>query len=378
MSVFKRDNSPFYQYDFVINGQREFGSTKVRHKEKGSEKRAKSVERALMVRAEAGEKLRASGANQKLSDYIEKRVLPNVQLRLKDKPNSITFYVSGYKKICQDPIADLALNKINVSAIEDFTQRLGASDYEVATINRRLSCLRKALNLAVKEEVLLRAPKVEMLPGENRRERVLIGLEKELFLAGIVNYLRPATEFAFETGLRITEICTLTKDRVVLNGVRAYIKIPRAISKSKEDRFVPLTPRAKVIAKSQMKLSKSGYVFTRYGDVKGLQGANKPRTGPIEQYVYPLSRHTLSHAFTAQRVKMGLPKDLVFHSTRHSFATEVGAAGADLFTLMSTFGWKSPDQAKRYIHPMQENIYRAIDRTIAMREQNLLETSIKE
>lgn len=376
--LYTRPNSPYYQYDFVINGEREFGSTKVRHSEKGSKARAESVERALMVRVEAGEKIRASGANQKLSDFIEKRVLPNVQLRLKDKPNSITFYVSGYKKICQDPIAELALNKITPVELENFAQRLGKGDFEIATINRRLSCLRKALNLAVKEQVLLRAPKVEMLPGENRRERVLVGKERESFLNGMSDYLRPATEFAFETGLRITEICTLTKDRVFLNSVRAYIKIPRAISKSKEDRFVPLTPRAKAIAKSQMKLSKSIYVFTRYGDVKGLHGANKPRVGPVEQYVYPLSRHTLSHAFTIQRVKMGLPSEVVFHSTRHSFATEVGAAGADLFTLMSIAGWKSTEIAKRYVHPMQENIYRAIDRTIAMREQNLLETTLKD
>jgi integrase len=308
-----------------------------------------------------------------LSHYISDRVIPDINVRLKEKPRTIEFYVGTFKQICLDPIGSLALNKIKMKELADFTRRCDKSELQVATINRRLACIRKALRLALEEDVLYKLPKFKMLEGENRRERILVGEERAEFLAGMSDSLRPATEFAFETGLRITELCTLTKDRVELNAPVPYIKIPRAISKSKEDRFVPLTPRAQEIVLSQMMLSRSSHVFTRYGPrVKGNREAvRKPFTKLERAYVDPISRHTLSHAFSVRAKEMGIV-GLVFHSTRHSAATEVGAAGANLFTLMTAFGWKSPEVAKRYVHPMQDDVAKAFLNSATLREQKML------
>lgn len=57
MSVYKLKNSPYYQYDFRVNGRRFFGSTKTRN-----QREAKAIERELKDKAvEESKRLRATG-----------------------------------------------------------------------------------------------------------------------------------------------------------------------------------------------------------------------------------------------------------------------------------------------------------------------------
>jgi len=47
----------------------------------------------------------------------------------------------------------------------------------------------------------------------------------------------------------------------------------------------------------------------------------------------PLGRHYPSQQFRVIRDAIGLPSDCVLHSTRHTFCTRLGNAGADAFTI---------------------------------------------
>jgi integrase len=361
MSVFVRGGSPFWQYDFILNGKRYCGTTKIRSDVKGSKERARKFERGKMLEAETGTYHKRNNGSQTLKDFIAERLLPAIAVECADKPRTIEFYKSNYDKISEDPIAKLSLNEITKADVTDFKVRM-RKDLAVATTNRRLASLRKALRRAVEEELIPKSPKVEMLDGERKRDYVLLGPEKEIFVAGMPAHLRNPVEFLFETGLRITELCTLTKDRVSFDGPFPFIKIHRSVSKSKDDRFVPLTLRAQEIIVEEMNRSRSNYVFVRWGRgvLGNKDGATKPEGKLEHAFVFPLIRHTISAAFTARRKEMSLPDDVVLHSTRHSAATLIGAKGTvDIFTMMSAFGWRSPNIAKRYVHPTPETLAKA-------------------
>ena len=70
------------------------------------------------------------------------------------------------------------------SVITDFTRSLRTDGLQVTSMNRVLEVLRRMLRLAVEWGELAKAPpKVEMLPGENERDRVLTREEEDRYLA---------------------------------------------------------------------------------------------------------------------------------------------------------------------------------------------------
>ena len=124
---------------------------------------------------------------------------------------------------------------------------------------------------------------------------------------------------------------------------KGYINVQRGKSKYAERR-IPLTEVAIGVLIQQKALSHSEFVFTR------------------DDGKTPLSRHTVSHQFRRLRDLLKLPWDAVLHSSRHTMLTELGMAGADIFTIMKIAGQGSVQMAQRYVHATQESLERAIDR----------------
>lgn len=117
-------------------------------------------------------------------------------------------------------------------------------------------------------------------------------------------------------------------------------------------RYIPLTSEAKAILERQKTISRSQYVFVRFG-------------GKVDKdlwFTAPLSRHTLPQQFTKRREEMDLLWDAVLHSTRHTALTDLGAAGADAFTIQAIAGHASVTSSQRYVHPIPETIQRAVNR----------------
>ena len=75
----------------------------------------------------------------------------------------------------------------------------------------------------------------------------------------------------------------------------------------------------------------------------------------------PISRHTVSEQFSKRRDDMRLPWDAVLHCTRHTALTDLGAAGADAFTIQAVAGHSSVVTSQRYVHPVPETMARAVE-----------------
>lgn len=173
---------------------------------------------------------------------------------------------------------------------------------------------------------------------------------------------RTVATFLLDTGLRISECVRLTWDRVVTVDddpeLYGYLQVVRSKSK-KSERYIPLTRTAREIIDRQRQLSRSQFVFVRHGE----------RVDKHLWYVAPLSRHTVSEQFSRRRDEMGLPKDAVLHSTRHTAGTDLAASGANAFTIQAFMGHADIRTSARYIHPVERTLLESLQRMTANREK---------
>ena len=66
---------------------------------------------------------------------------------------------------------------------------------------------------------------------------------------------------------------------------------------------------------------------------------------------------------------LGLPKDFVIHSLRHTMLTRLGEAGVDAFTIKQIAGHSSVTVSQRYVHPTPESMERAFARLEELNEK---------
>jgi integrase len=345
MSIFKRGR--VYWFHFIFEGRHYQQSTKQKNPNV-----ARSIEatfRTDLAKGKAGIKKRFPVPT---FEEFKPRVIEEIKkLHGEDHPRTIQFYEQTFSRVLSfKPLAKANLRDIDEQLIARFsTNQFGK--VKPATINRALAVVRRALYLAEEWKMIDRAPKVKMLEGERQREFVLTGAQREEFIGGLPEPCNTVARLLIDTGMRVGECCALTWDRVFLVGDQAYIFVARGKSK-RATRYIPLTADARAIIEEQKTVSRSQYVFVRCGE----------RVDKDLWYTAPLSRHTLSQQFTKRRRDMGLPWDAVLHSTRHTALTDLGAAGADAFTIQAIAGHASVMTSQRYMHPVPETIQRAVSK----------------
>ena len=362
MSLTKRGNT--WWYEFTIDGQRHRGSTKVSNKEKARNYESKVRSAILDGRFEIKKQDPAPTFTEFYPELIQ---------RLKNEsegthPRTIANAEDLLKRISRfSPLAKAKLDQINDEMLSRFvTWHCSAltpnkKKYSAGSINKSLATVRAVLKLALEREKIGRCPKVSkyMLP-EKSRTFVLTEAMRDEFLGGLPEPCRTVARFLLETGLRVSECCGLTWDRVILDESRSlmYLFIDKGKTENAE-RHIPLTPEARTIVEKQRTISRSNYVFVRFGN----------RVDKSLWYVAPLSRHTLSHQFMFRKREMGLPDDAVLHSTRHTCLTDLAASGADAFTIKEFAGHASVVTSEKYIHPMNDRIVAAMERFTENRQR---------
>lgn len=345
MSIFKRGR--VYWFHFIFDGRHYQESTKQRNPNV-----ARSIEatfRTDLAKGKVGIKKRVPVPTL---EEFKPRVIEEIKkLHGVDHPRTIEFYEQTFNRVLSfKPLAKANLRDIDEQLIARFSTNQ-MDKVKPATINRALSVIRRALYLAEEWKMIDRAPKVKMLEGERQREFVLTGPQRDQFIGGLPEPCKTVARLLIDTGMRVGECCALTWDRVFLDGEPGYIYVARGKSK-RATRYIPLTPEARAIFERQKTISRSQYVFVRFGG----------RVDKDLWYTAPLSRHTLSQQFTKRREDMGLPWDAVLHSTRHTALTDLGAAGADAFTIQAIAGHASVTTSQRYMHPVPETIQRAVSK----------------
>ena len=134
--------------------------------------------------------------------------MPFIEARFQHKRNTLDYYRNGWRSLkAHAPLAGCTLDNITADKIGTFVTKLRQDGLSIASINRRLEVLRRLLRLATEwgkvEKVL---PKVDMLPGENHRDRVLSEEEETRYLQGATalgNHIQESYQRALD-GIRAT------------------------------------------------------------------------------------------------------------------------------------------------------------------------------
>lgn len=159
----------------------------------------------------------------------------------------------------------MKVSQINSKTINAYTMWRLDKGGGAGTVNRELTALKRALNLAKIEGYIKSVPYVKMLKEPIPRQGFL---ERDQYLAILNNlplYLKPLFMLAYITGMRGGELLSLTWDMV--NMREGYIR-PRAnITKTSQARTIFLPPEGILALKLAMKNRVLGcdLVFHREG-----------------------------------------------------------------------------------------------------------------
>jgi len=232
---------------------------------------------------------------------------------------------------------DRTLAQITPRLIVDFKRSRSEVGVKAATINRELTCLKKAFNLAKREWEWCRdnpVCRVSAEKGAIKRDRWLTEDEERQLLSVSPSWLCEIVMFALHSGMRLGEILALTWAGVDL--FRRTVTVFH--SKNGEQRTVPAnqTVIALLKEKAKVRLLKTELVFPS-------------RTGT------PLDPNHLRRALRIALTRADL-HDVHFHDLRHTFATRLVQSGVDLYKVQRLLGHKTPMMTQRYAHHYPESL----------------------
>lgn len=258
--------------------------------------------------------------------------------------------LKGYMRQLRGFFGGRTLSEITPKDIVAYKNKRYDDGMAPATINRELSNLKKAFNLAMREwEWCEKNPvaRVSMEKENNKRDRWLSEDEEQRLVIECAPWLCAVVTFALHTGMRMGEIIELTWRGVDLG--RRTVTIFR--SKNGERRCIPVNDTVLQILKEKTKVRslETDRVF-------------------CSKIFTPMESGHLRRAFRLALRKARV-EDFHFHDLRHTFATRLVQAGVDMYKVQRLLGHKSPIMTQRYAHHYPESLrdgVEILDRPVAV------------
>jgi integrase len=147
--------------------------------------------------------------------------------------------------------ANAPLDTINGELTSEFAAQRIEQGKQIATVNSSLRVLRRVLNLAVEWGVITVAPKLKVLSGERRRERVVTAEEEAKYLTVSSEPLGSIATVLAHTGMRPEESFRMRWEYVTwLNGRNGALLVTHGKTASAR-RVLPMTPRVRAILETR-------------------------------------------------------------------------------------------------------------------------------
>lgn len=220
--------------------------------------------------------------------------------------------------------------EVDGSDVTDWLYSLSEKEYLASSLARKLTALRMFARFLVREGLreadfteLISAPKlVRNLPGTLTLEEVtrLLEAPDERSPHGLRD--RAFLELFYSSGLRVSELCTLTLQQVDLD--HGFLRV---YGKGSKERVVPVGSKA--VEALQAYLANGRPLL-----VKGKTGSELF----ISERGTAISRKTIWFLIKKHARAAGIEKPVKPHLLRHSFATHLLAGGADLRAIQELLG----------------------------------------
>lgn len=350
--IYKRGKT--YWYKFMWQGHLVRESTKQRNDKVA--RQMESAHRTSLAKGEVG--IREPKTVPTLKEFCTGRIEPWAKSTFESTcPKNWTWYRTGIRALtAYKPLADARLDQITSELASDFASHRLREGMQISTANNSLRVLRRILNLAVEWGVLATGPKVKVLSGERRRERVITSEEEARYLAAAPEPLASIATVLADTGMRPEESFRLRWEYVTwINGRNGALLITHGKTDAAR-RVIPMTPRVRKVLEARWNEAgkpEEGWVWptsTRSGHLEPSslrkQHANAFKTIATE---------------AAKREEKPV-RPFVLYSFRHTFLTRLGQSGCDVWTLARIAGHSSIGISSRYVHPSEDAVLAAMSR----------------
>jgi integrase len=350
MGVYKRGHVWWYRFTWKGRAIRE--STKQTNKRVAEQ--IEAAHKTSLAKGEVG--IRERRPVQTLREFAVGDFLPFVSSTFAARSKTKAYYQYGVKSLLGfNKLADGQLDTITSETIAGFVAKRKQDELQIASINRELQVLRRMFHLAQEWGKLEKVPpRVRMLPGERRRERVLSWAEEKRYLEEAPPLLHDVATILIDCGLRPEECFRLKWESVRDGSIEIqYGKTDNA------RRRIPMSKRVAAVLEMRITDARSEWVFpapTRSGHIE--PGSVK------RQHVHACEgkQNELENA----RREYGQPRKwsvepFPLYTLRHTCLTR-WAPHMDPWTLAYLAGHRDMSITKRYIHPQEQNTRAAIER----------------
>jgi len=237
------------------------------------------------------------------------------------------------------------LPKVDTLAVRSYLAALHRSGLQNRSIARHLSTLRSFFRWACREGHLNRNPAQGLLSPRVPRTlpRAMTQADTESLLAvsedeSVPERERALFELLYATGVRVSEAAGLDLEDVDLGS-----RLVRVVGKGSKERIVPFGEEA-------------GEALRAYLPVRAAlrHGESAPSDGGEPLFVNRrggrLTTRSMARLLKRRLAAAGLPQDISPHALRHTFATHLLQAGADLRAIQELLGHASLSTTQKYTH----------------------------
>jgi integrase/recombinase XerD len=260
--------------------------------------------------------------------------------------NTVTAYMHDVlllQNIMREPDEAADIRNITLEQLQSFLQQIHELGLAAASQARILSGIKAFFGYLILEGVILSDPS-ELLEAP-RLKRSLpvvlsIGEIEQLFAA--IDHSTPEgqrnramLETMYSSGLRVSELVSL-----VISNLYLDVGYLRVVGKGNKERLVPIGSEAV----KHVRLYRE-HIRTRVSPARGAEDIlflNRRGGG--------LSRVMVFMILKDLATKAGIDKNIHPHTFRHSFATHLVEAGADLRAVQEMMGHKSITTTEIYTH----------------------------
>ena len=350
--IYKRGK--VYWYKFMWQGKLIRESTK-----QGNDKVARQMEsahRTSLAKGEVG--IRERKAVPTLREFCSQRVEPWARARFETAcRKNWTWYRTGIRALTgYKPLAEVNLDQITGELASAFAAHRLQKGMQVSTANNSLRVLRRILNLAIEWGVLSTAPRLKVLSGERRRERVISPEEEARYLAAAPELLASVASVLADTGMRPEECFRLRWENVTWFSGRHGVLLVTHGKTAAARRVIPMTPRVRGVIESRWDAGRK--------PEEGWIWPAPTRSGHVEPSSLRKQHATTFTTLAVEAAKRNEKpvRPFVLYSLRHTFLTRLGQSGCDAWTLARIAGHASITISARYVHPSEDAVLDAMSR----------------
>ena len=256
----------------------------------------------------------------------------------------------------------------DLNRLADFLARRGVSDWDGATrwelrayiaevrgsglselsVTRLLGSMRRFFRFLLKEEVITADPVPDFssrggagrLPGTLGTEDMRALLEQPDEAKPLGARDRAMLELLYGSGLRVSELVSLTLQQVNLDGSYVTVK-----GKGAKVRLVPFGRHARECLQRYLRDVRPHFLRGRYSNYAFLSRSGKP-----------LTRQGFWKLLRGYALRAGLQHRVTPHTLRHSFATHLLEGGADLRAVQSMLGHSDITTTQIYTHVSRSRV----------------------